>query len=328
MNYRKIYADIIRRAKERPKPNGYTEKHHIVPKSLGGSNEKSNIAILTAREHFLCHWLLVKMYEIGTEERKKMLCAFFFMRTEPNKTKRRFVSSRAYESYRKEYLKTIGSINSVLQKGEKNSMAGMTWYTNLNDGSTSPFATNPGPDWIEGRNCLDGQSCSILHIYKSLKYLNDAHERWDRFHSGNWESLRDFDNAEGRNPLASRMMFTNMIPLYKSQSKTKHRRFRSDKSLIGIYEKPNEDWTYGVDVKKEKRDFLAEARERWDRFHSGNWKSLSDFDKAEGRSPMASRMMFTKMIPIYKSQSKTKYRRFRSDKSLIGKGIIHLVPPK
>ena len=62
MNYRKIYADIIRRAKERPKPDCYTERHHIVPKSLGGSNEKSNIAILTAREHFLCHWLLVKMY--------------------------------------------------------------------------------------------------------------------------------------------------------------------------------------------------------------------------------------------------------------------------
>ena len=41
---------------------GYTERHHILPKCMGGSNEKHNLVDLTAEEHFLAHQLLVKMY--------------------------------------------------------------------------------------------------------------------------------------------------------------------------------------------------------------------------------------------------------------------------
>lgn len=41
---------------------GYVEKHHIIPKALGGSNGSDNIARLTAREHFVCHLLLAKIH--------------------------------------------------------------------------------------------------------------------------------------------------------------------------------------------------------------------------------------------------------------------------
>ena len=58
--YNKWYYQIINRSKNR-QIDGYTEKHHIIPKSMGGVNAKSNLAILTAREHFICHWLLTKM---------------------------------------------------------------------------------------------------------------------------------------------------------------------------------------------------------------------------------------------------------------------------
>jgi hypothetical protein len=40
---------------------GYIEKHHILPRSLGGSDDVSNIVNLSAREHFVCHLLLTKM---------------------------------------------------------------------------------------------------------------------------------------------------------------------------------------------------------------------------------------------------------------------------
>ena len=44
MNYQKIYDDICKRGQERQLPKDvYTEKHHIVPKCLGGGNEKSKI---------------------------------------------------------------------------------------------------------------------------------------------------------------------------------------------------------------------------------------------------------------------------------------------
>jgi hypothetical protein len=62
MNYQKIYNQIIERATNRKILDGYVEKHHVLPKSLGGSNDTSNIALLTAREHFICHLLLAKIH--------------------------------------------------------------------------------------------------------------------------------------------------------------------------------------------------------------------------------------------------------------------------
>jgi len=62
--YTKWYFDIIQQAQTRILPDGtYIEKHHILPRSLGGNNSKSNIANLTPREHFICHLLLTKMTE-------------------------------------------------------------------------------------------------------------------------------------------------------------------------------------------------------------------------------------------------------------------------
>ena len=60
--YTRWYYDIIQRAQLRKlPPDVYTEKHHIIPRSLGGDNQTENIIKLTAKEHFICHMLLVKM---------------------------------------------------------------------------------------------------------------------------------------------------------------------------------------------------------------------------------------------------------------------------
>ena len=61
MNYKRIYKQIVKRAKLR-QLEGYKEKHHIKPKCLGGSDSKRNIVELTAKEHLLCHKLLVEIY--------------------------------------------------------------------------------------------------------------------------------------------------------------------------------------------------------------------------------------------------------------------------
>jgi hypothetical protein len=58
--YTKYYNNIIVKASSR-KLDGYTEKHHIIPRCMGGSNAKDNLVILTAKEHFICHLLLTKM---------------------------------------------------------------------------------------------------------------------------------------------------------------------------------------------------------------------------------------------------------------------------
>lgn len=64
--YTTWYYNIINKAKSENRvksKNQYFEKHHIVPKSLGGNNSKENLVLLTAREHFIIHWLLVNMTE-------------------------------------------------------------------------------------------------------------------------------------------------------------------------------------------------------------------------------------------------------------------------
>ena len=57
--YSKHYIALIESRKNRPN-TGYTEKHHIIPKSMGGTDDKDNLISLTAREHFIAHLLLVK----------------------------------------------------------------------------------------------------------------------------------------------------------------------------------------------------------------------------------------------------------------------------
>lgn len=61
MNYKKHYDLLISRSKNRIL-EGYSEKHHIIPKCVGGTDDPSNLVILTAEEHFVAHQLLVKMY--------------------------------------------------------------------------------------------------------------------------------------------------------------------------------------------------------------------------------------------------------------------------
>lgn len=61
MNYQKIYDKIINRAHNRL-IEGYTEKHHVIPKCMGGTDHPENLVLLTAEEHYIAHLLLVKIY--------------------------------------------------------------------------------------------------------------------------------------------------------------------------------------------------------------------------------------------------------------------------
>jgi hypothetical protein len=108
--YSRWYNLIINRAKTR-KIEDYTETHHIQPRSLGGSNDASNLVDLTAREHFICHWLLTKMYT--GQDRGKMINALYIMQGK-NRYQKRYqtkITSRVYESLKKEYAEYISSLN-------------------------------------------------------------------------------------------------------------------------------------------------------------------------------------------------------------------------
>ena len=103
MNYSRIYHQLMVEGKLTSKSQYaflgiYAEKHHIVPKCMGGVDTEDNFTILTARQHFLAHWLLHKMYP----ESKGLALAFhsFCM----HKSKRGIrVTSRMFASMRKAF---------------------------------------------------------------------------------------------------------------------------------------------------------------------------------------------------------------------------------
>ena len=95
--YTNWYNDIVFRAQNRELPKEvYTEKHHIMPRSLGGGNERENIAKLTAREHFVCHWLLTKM-TTGQNQKKMAYACKRMMHSSGKKQHRYKINGRIYE---------------------------------------------------------------------------------------------------------------------------------------------------------------------------------------------------------------------------------------
>lgn len=126
MNYQKIYDQICQRAKSEleqrkihKKSGGYYEGHHIIPICLGGLGKSKdwnheNIVALTAREHFLCHWILHKI----NPKDQKIFKAFWMMCKVKDGIQQRYIpSSRIVELYKLDYLEV--QRNMSLQTKEK-----------------------------------------------------------------------------------------------------------------------------------------------------------------------------------------------------------------
>lgn len=121
--YTRYYYNIVNAAKARVlSPKSVVERHHIIPKSLGGDNSKSNIVNLTSREHFICHKLLMRMTE-GVN-RRKMTCAAWFMCI--TRTKR--ISSRSYALIRSQLIEELSK-----RRGEEHPNTGRKTGRTSND---------------------------------------------------------------------------------------------------------------------------------------------------------------------------------------------------
>jgi len=92
MNYKRIYEDLCRKAKQQNRKRGegeYYEVHHIVPVCLGGKGNKKknlnhpNLVLLTPKEHYIGHRLLALAHP---QEEKLQRCL-------------EYQSSRHYEKF-------------------------------------------------------------------------------------------------------------------------------------------------------------------------------------------------------------------------------------
>ena len=128
MDYRKIYYSLIEKRRVNPITRGmcYCEEHHVLPRSLGGKDEADNLVLLTAREHFVAHLLLAKMYLIekgeNSKEYRKMAYALWYLLGK-HKRKRLVISSRKYEKMKQEFAK----VNSKEHRGERHWHYGQHW---------------------------------------------------------------------------------------------------------------------------------------------------------------------------------------------------------
>lgn len=142
--YSRWYFQLMERSFTRTL-EGYTEKHHIIPRCLGGSNERSNIAVLTAREHYIAHLLLTKMSD---DHRLKF---GFVMMTRINEVHERGyrITSYGYK-YAKECNAKASSIRSKKHAGKH--LIGRKVYHNPETGMKTAIRDgDPIPEgWIRG----------------------------------------------------------------------------------------------------------------------------------------------------------------------------------
>jgi len=125
MDYLKNYNDLMESCKNKNRKRGdgnYYERHHIKPKSIFPelSKDPNNLVLLTAREHYIAHLLLTKIYSEG-ENHHKMVCALYFMINGNRKHFKHFhdkiKNSKQYERIRREY----GKVSRQRNLGQKRS---------------------------------------------------------------------------------------------------------------------------------------------------------------------------------------------------------------
>ena len=155
MNYQKIYDSLVNYRIQNPAnlQFDYTENHHIIPRSLDRSLEKdkSNIVNLSAREHFIAHALLVKIYKQNGDKDKwyRMMCAFDAMSKlygsvrHPELRYKNKSNSKLYEIWKIELYKYIKE--SGCRTGENASMYGKTFYYNPDTKEIKSFKIDEPP---------------------------------------------------------------------------------------------------------------------------------------------------------------------------------------
>jgi len=112
MNYRKVYDSLIDSAKA-DNDECYVEEHHITPKCMQGSDDKHNLVLLTACQHYVAHKLLWKIYP----DSKPLFDAYFMMSHCRNSNRIYKITSKQYE-----ILKRIKSDNQrIAMTGKKHS---------------------------------------------------------------------------------------------------------------------------------------------------------------------------------------------------------------
>jgi len=175
--YCRWYFNIVNYRKDTI-PSGYVEKHHIIPRSLGGIDDADNIVKLTAREHFVCHLLLTKMFSRDKYKTAKMVRAWCGMSWRRNEFRTYKVNSRIFEAYRKKFSVLVSESQT-----ENNSQQNTMWIYNVQLKENKKISRDEEiPDgWSQGR-VVDWDkfedNLSLKQCACCVKYLTATSYSW------------------------------------------------------------------------------------------------------------------------------------------------------
>lgn len=140
MNYKIHYEELINTRKDRAlEKDVYYERHHIIPKCLGGLDMEENLVPLTSREHYIAHWLLCKMHPTSW----KLKNALFQMAICNNRNRRvisetQFKRAKKYMSMCLKYRYTINDVINPGKSDKSRTIAKSRFNSNKNPMSMYP----------------------------------------------------------------------------------------------------------------------------------------------------------------------------------------------
>ena len=144
MDYSSIYNCLMDRAKNR-EIGGYIEKHHITPRCLGGNDSKNNLVGLTAREHFISHLLLVKIYP----DNHKLVYAANMM------TVGNCRNNKEYEWLKKRRSSVVSNqMKNRIRRKKK-------WITDGKDNKLIDYYSPILNNWYEGRTLSESNKSAL-----------------------------------------------------------------------------------------------------------------------------------------------------------------------
>jgi len=206
MNYSRHYELLISRAKNRILET-YTESHHIIPRCMGGRNDKSNLVDLTPEEHYLAHQLLVKMHPTNVSLAK---AASMMTTGRP--------SNKLYGWLRRR----LASAMSETQTGTGNSQYGTRWIHNKKLQKSKKIKKQDlTPDgWCDGYvwKWNKPKKQSKYEMYQKRKESSEvlAKELFERFKQSEYNSICQFALANGTTQPRLCMLWKKYVEEYRN----------------------------------------------------------------------------------------------------------------
>lgn len=135
MDYQKHYTRLVERARGRVL-SCYTEKHHVVPRCIGGLDTNDNLVELTPEEHYVAHQLLVKIYP---DDERILYAAIMMIPNRPNNKLYGWLRRKLSDAQKK-------------RTGNRNSQYGTMWVTNGTENRKISKSDTIAEGWRIGRS--------------------------------------------------------------------------------------------------------------------------------------------------------------------------------